>query len=153
MFILPEEVVSQPSAKDVLPAHPEILLILSLTEEINPSLSTKTSVTFFAGDARQKSTDGPQDPSVVTSTPITKPKAKQASCGERQSLCIVLEMSKVRVLKFPGTGSSLHVDIERQRLMCKMIPETKQGTHPYHSLSFRDTGTRTQTKQKPESRS
>ena len=90
LFISPEEVVFHPSAEDVLSSsHPEILSSLSVTEEIIPSLFAKTSVTFFEGDDRPNSTDGPQDPSVVTSTPITRPKTKQAPCGEWQSMCIV----------------------------------------------------------------
>lgn len=56
----PEEVILSISAEDVLPPqHSEILLIIPLTKEINPSLSAKTAVILSQGDARQHSTDVP----------------------------------------------------------------------------------------------
>lgn len=55
-----EEVILSTSAEDLLPPqHSEILLIMPLTEEINPSLSAKPAVILSQGDARQHSTDVP----------------------------------------------------------------------------------------------
>ena len=52
-FISPGEVVSPPSAEDILlPIFPEILPVPPLTEEMTPSLSAKPAVTFYKGNVK-----------------------------------------------------------------------------------------------------
>lgn len=59
---------------------------LSSPEVVNPSLSTEPAVTFSEGDARQDNTDVPQGPPVVSSSPVIRPKAKQAPGVEAENV-------------------------------------------------------------------
>lgn len=43
-------------------------------------------MTFSDGDARRDNTDVPRDPSVVSSSPVTRPKAKQAPGMEAENV-------------------------------------------------------------------
>lgn len=63
-FILPEEVISPPLAKDTPHPTPSVLISPTLHEEINPSVSLflESVVTFPEGDVRQDNTDIPQGP-------------------------------------------------------------------------------------------
>jgi hypothetical protein len=75
-FISPQEVISQPSVSPL-----ETLSFSYLTEEINPSLSAKSSVTFSERNAKQDNTDVAQGPPIVAFRPIARLKAKQAPRG------------------------------------------------------------------------
>lgn len=55
-------VISPPSADITPTSPPETWPFAPLTEEINPSLSTKPAVTGSEGDARPDNTDLPRDP-------------------------------------------------------------------------------------------
>jgi hypothetical protein len=55
-------------------------------EEINSAESDKPALTFAEENARQDNTDVSQDPSIVSSRPITRLKSKQAPRGEVDSV-------------------------------------------------------------------
>lgn len=80
-----KEIVFPLTAEDVLLLlFPEILLFTPLTEEINPSLSAKTTMTFSEENARQDNTYIFQGhPPIVA---LTRLKAKQAPRGEVESV-------------------------------------------------------------------
>lgn len=76
----------QGSIHSYLTSRNVISPFLSLPEVVNPSLSTEPAVTFSEGDARRDNTDVPRDPPVVSSGPVTRPKAKQAPGMEAENV-------------------------------------------------------------------
>lgn len=82
--------VFSPAASGLNPFLPDLreynTTLPFFTEVVNPSLSTEPVVTFSEGDARQDNTDVPRGPPVVSSSPVIRPKAKQAPGVEAENI-------------------------------------------------------------------